>query len=148
MSNTNPAWELQKAMVAVLRGDTGAEPFTLKSILGGNPTVLDHVPEDQAMPYLEFVDASMNDWDVTPTEEDEGYGKEHRIQWSVWSEYEGKRQAGNAIRRVEELFRDWAPALTGHRLINIRMLFSDVVRDPDGQAYQGVIQFRAVTEEL
>lgn len=148
MSNTDPAWELQKAMVAVIRTDTGGQPFTLKTILGGDPLVLDHVAEDQALPYVQYASGSMSDWDVTPTEADEGYGKEHRVQLSVWSDYEGKRQAGNAIRRLEELFRDWAPALTGHRLINIRMLFADVVRDPDGQAFQGVIQFRVITEEL
>lgn len=148
MSNTDPAWELQTAMVAVVRGDTGAQAFTLKTILGGNPLVLDHVAEDQPLPYVQFSTGSLTDWDVTPTETDEGYGKEHRVQFSVWSDYEGRKQPSLAIRRLEELFRDWSPALTGHRLVNIRMLFADVVRDPDGQAYQGVIQFRVVTEEL
>jgi hypothetical protein len=41
---------------------------------------------------------------------------------------------------------DAALSLTDHRLINLRHETTDVRRDPDGETYQGIVRFRAVTE--
>ncbi len=99
------------------------------------------------MPYIVHDEPDTSEWDVSPTETDAGYGHEHSLMFHVWSAYEGRKEVADIMRALEVLFRDWAPSLTGHRLVNIRFQLQTVLRDPDGQARHGVIQFRVVTEE-
>lgn len=143
---SDPAFELQAAMRATILGDDA--PGGLQELMGDPVALYDHVPENAAMPYIQHDEPGTSEWDVTPTETDDGYGHEHTIMLHVWSSYEGKKEVGAILYRLEVLFRDWSPSLTGHRLVHIRYQFSDRLRDPDGQAYHGVIQFRAVTEEI
>jgi Protein of unknown function (DUF3168) len=140
---SDPAWEVQKAIKTLLEADAD-----LATAMGGTVAFYDHVPERAAMPYLVFDEPQSGEWDVTPTETDEGFGKEHNVQLHTWSAYEGKKQTNEMLRAIEVAMRDPALSLTGHRLINIRFQFSDRLRDPDGQAYHGIIQFRVVTEEI
>ena len=140
---SDPAFELQTAMRVAILADA-----PLKALMGDPVALYDHVPENAAMPYIQHDEPGTSEWDVTPTETDDGYGHEHTIMLHVWSSYEGKKEVGAILYRLEVLFRDWSATLTGHRLIHIRYQFSDRLRDPDGQAYHGVIQFRAVTEEI
>lgn len=141
---TSPQWELQKAVVAKLEGDA-----TLVALLvGGSQTILDNVPENQAMPYIEYGEHRSLEWDKTPTELSAGYGKEHTISLHVWSGYEGKKQCAAIQARIDELLRDTSLALTGHTLATIRPLSADAFTDPDGQARHGISLFRATTEEI
>lgn len=140
---SDPGFELQKAM----RADILADP-TLRQLVSNPVRIYDLVPERAVMPYIAHDQPGTAEWDVTPTETDEGYGHEHTIMLHVWSSYEGRKQMSAILYRLEVLFRDWSASLTGHRLINIRFQFSDRLRDPDGQAFHGVIQFRAATEEI
>jgi hypothetical protein len=140
---TDPAFELQKAARAAIISDAG-----LIALMGNPVQLYDAVPENAPMPYLAHDEPNTAEWDVTPTETDAGYGHEHTFMLHAWSAYEGKKEVGAILYRLEQLFRDWSPSLTGHRLVNIRYQFSDRLRDPDGQAFHGVIQFRAVTEEI
>lgn len=142
---SDPAFELQKAMRAAILGDDA--PGGLQSLMGDPVPLYDHVPENAAMPYIQHDEPGTAEWDVTPTETDSGYGHEHTVMLHVWSAYEGKKEVSAILYRLEQLFREWSPSLTGHRLVNIRFQMSDRLRDPDGQAYHGVIQFRVVTEE-
>jgi hypothetical protein len=142
MSLEDAAWELQRAMVAAALADAG-----LQTLMGNPVPAFDQVPERQPMPYLQYDEPGTAEWDVTPTETDGGFGHEHTIMIHVWSGYEGKKEINLIMRRLELIYRDFAASLTGHRLVNIRYQFSDRLRDPDNQAWHGVIQFRAVTEE-
>lgn len=140
---SDPGFELQSAMVAAIRADE-----TLRALISNPVRIYDHVPENAPMPYIAHDEPGTSEWDVTPTETDEGYGHEHTVMFHAWSAYEGKKEIGAILYALERLFRDWTVSLTAHRVINIRYQFSDRLRDPDGQAYHGVIQFRVVTEEI
>lgn len=140
---SDPGFELQKAMRAAILADA-----SLKALVSNPVRLYDLVPERAVMPYIAHDQPGTTEWDVTPTETDAGYGHEHTIMLHVWSSYEGRKEMSAILYRLEVLFRDWSPSLTGHRLINIRFQFSDRLRDPDGQAFHGVIQFRMVTEEI
>lgn len=145
---SDPAWELQKAIVARLTADAG---LIAAQGLSGTARVLDHVPEGQAMPYVELEDGEAAEWDTGREEGGSmGYGKEHRLRFFQWSDYEGKKQAKAMNRAIEESLRDCEAALIipGHKVINVRPRFSYVLRDPDLQAYYGVVEIRAVTEEI
>lgn len=141
---TSAAWELQKAIKTALEADAD-----LATAMGGSVSFFDYVPEREAMPYLEFDPSTNSEWDVTPYDSSDGYGKEHQIMLHSWSSYEGHKETEAILDAIERALRDevFMPTLTGHRLVNIRHQFSDRLPDPDRQAYHGVIQFRAVTEE-
>jgi hypothetical protein len=147
---TDAGWSLQAAIVTALKADAALK--VAMEIASGDATVLDYVPENQAMPYVEYEDGESREWDAG---EGPGgtmeYGGEHTFRLYCWSSYEGKKQAKAMIRAIDLRLRD-ATNLDlsggGHGMINIRKRWSYVLRDPDQQAYYGVIEFRAVTEEL
>ncbi len=51
------------------------------------------------------------------------------------------------LSAVYDALHDAALTVTGHDLINIRFVFADAFRRSDGETYQGVARFRAVTVE-
>lgn len=143
--SADASWQLQVAVVTALKSNAA-----LKSAMGissGNATVLDHVPENQPMPYVEYEDNDTAEWDTGANDSGMAYGHEHTFRLYCWSSYEGKKQAKAMITAIAEALRDAALSVTNQTLVNIRHQFSYVLRDGDRQAYYGVIQFRAVTEE-
>ena len=140
---TDPSWQLQKAIKAALVADA-----TIITLMGASPAVFDHVPDAEPMPYIQLDEPGTSAWDVTPTEADDGYGKEHTAMIHVWSSYEGKKEINAIMRAIELELRDFSPTLANHKVVNFRFQFADRLRDQDGQAYHGVIQFRAITEEI
>lgn len=142
------SWALQVAVVAALEADTPLK--TAMGISSGNATILDHVPENQPMPYVEYEDGNAAEWDTGADDGGMEYGHEHRFRLYCWSQYEGKSQAKAMLGAIETRLRDATNlnlTANGHRLVNIRSLFSYTLRDAERQAYYGVIEFRAVTEE-
>lgn len=139
----DPAIELQTAMRAAIIADA-----ELAALIGS--AVFDHVPEGQPLPYVQFGFQTVREWDVTPTEIDAGYGYEVDAILHAWSAYEGSKECATILSALNRLFRSWGggAALISHALVNIRFVFSDRLRDPDGQAWHGVIQFRAVLQEI
>lgn len=139
-------WELQKAIVAALRADAA-----LATAMGGTAVVLDFVPENQPMPYVEFEEEEARE-DDTGRDADGAmtYGTVHLIRLFSWSAYEGRKQAKEMNDAVAKRLRDaeGSLAITGHRLINMRVRYSYVLRDRDLQAYYGIVSIRAVTEEI
>ena len=137
------SWELQKAINALLTADA-----TLATLLGGTVRLYDAVPENAELPYIEFGGAGILEWGTDPADDRSGDGEEHTLTFHVWSSYEGKKEVSLVQRRMHELLHDKTSLdLDGHTLVNLRFLMSDTVRDPDGQAFHGISQFRAVTEE-
>lgn len=137
------SWELQKAIKTWLTGDTA-----LATLMGGAVRFYDAVPEGAELPYIEYGDAGILEWGTDVADDRSGDGEEHTVSIHIWSSYEGKKEVSLIQRRVHELLHDnTVLALTDHILVNMRFQFSDAVRDPDGQAFHGISQFRAVTEE-
>ena len=133
---SDPAWQLQAAIYAAL---TASEAITA--------TVYDHVPHGAAMPYIRLDEPGTADWDVSPTENEGGFGKEHTAMIHVWSSYEGKKELNEIMRAVELELREFSPSLADHNVVNFRFQFSDRVEDQDDHSWHGVLQFRAITEE-
>jgi hypothetical protein len=142
------SWALQKAVVSALKSD--ADLKAAMGVSAGDAPVVDHVPENRDMPYVEFEDGESAEWDTGADDGGMEYGSEHRFRLYAWSDYEGKKQAKAMIAAMETRLRDATNldlSADGHRVVNIRVMFSYVLRDAERQAYYGVIQFRAVTEE-
>lgn len=141
------AWALQKAIVAALEGNAALK--AAMGIASGDAPILDHVPENQPMPYVELEDNDGRAWDAGASAGGMEYGDELTIRLYSWSSYEGTKQAKAMNDAIKRALRDQSFDLTadGHRLINLRVQFSYVLKDADLQANYGVLQLRAVTEE-
>lgn len=131
------AIELQKAVFSALTGDAA-----LVAALGG-PRVHDLAPTNAPFPYVTFGRTTVQDWD-TGTES----GSEHLFTLHVWSKARGKREALAIMEMIRARLHDASLALTGHRLINLRLDFQEARFNDDLAVHHGIIRFRAVTEPL
>jgi len=132
---SSPAWELQKAVYAALKGDSA-----LVALLGG-ARVYDDVPRGAVFPYVTFGPATARDWS-TGTDG----GCEHLITLRAWSKGGGEKEVHLVLEAIRVVLHEAALTLDGHRLVNLRHEVSDTLRGADGETYQGVVRFRAVTE--
>lgn len=132
---SSPAWELQKAVYDALSADAD-----LIALLGG-ARIYDHVPRGAAFPYITFGPSTTRDWS-TGTEK----GSEHLLTLRVWSKAGGEKEVHLMLEAIRAALHEAALTPAGHRLVSLRHELSDAVREPDGETYQGVARFRALTE--
>lgn len=131
------AWALQQSIFMALSGNA-----TVTGLLGG-ARIFDDVPRGAQFPYVTFGQSMMRDFS-TGSEE----GREHVVTLHVWSRAAGRKEAHEIIDALREALHDASLTLTGHRLVNLRYELSEARRDPDGETYQGIVRYRAVTEPL
>ena len=127
--------DLQKAIFAAL----GAES-ALMALLGG-AKVFDQAPANTRFPYVTFGMTGIYDWS-TATES----GAEQLFILHVWSKSQGKKEAlaiMEAIRaRLEEPL-----TLEAHRLVALRLDYSEARYDEDLLIHHGLLRFRAMIED-
>ncbi|MCI0546836.1 MAG: DUF3168 domain-containing protein [Candidatus Rokubacteria bacterium] len=131
----NPALALQMAIKEALAGDAG-----VVAALGG-ARIHDDVPQDSSFPYATIGDIQTEDWSTQ-----DSIGHEHRVTIRAWSRHRGRKEVQRIIGEVERVLDGAALQLDGHRLVNLRAVFRTALREADGELYQGIIRFRAVTE--
>ena len=131
----NSAAELQKAIFEALAAN-GA----LAVLVGAR--VFDHAPANAAFPYITFGRTSVYDWS-TGTES----GTEQLFTLHVWSKAKGKKEALEIMELARATLHDAALELEGHKLVNLRLEFSEARYDDRNEAHHGLLRFRAVTEE-
>ena len=131
----NSAAELQKAIFEALAAN-GA----LAVLVGAR--VFDHAPANAAFPYITFGRTSVYDWS-TGTES----GTEQLFTLHVWSKAKGKKEALEIMELARGTLHDAALELEGHKLVNLRLEFSEARYDDRNEAHHGLLRFRAVTEE-
>lgn len=132
---SSPAWELQKAVYGALAADAA-----LGTLLGGE-RIYDDVPRGAAFPYVTVGPSTTRDWS-TGTES----GAEHLVSLRVWSKAGGEKEVHLVMEALRAALHEASLTLTGHRLVSLRHEMSDAMRGADGETYQGVARFRAVTE--
>jgi hypothetical protein len=131
------AAELQKAIFEAL----GANAALTDLI---DARVFDHAPASVAFPYITFGRTSVYDWS-TGTEN----GTEQLFTLHVWSKGKGKEEALEIMELARETLHDAALDLDGHhRLIILRLEFSEARYDDRNEAHHGLLRFRAVVEEV
>ena len=131
----NSAAELQKAIFEALGANA-----TLAALVGTR--VFDHAPANAAFPYITFGRTSVYDWS-TGTES----GTEHLFTLHVWSKAKGKKEALEIMELARGTLHDAALELEGHKLVNLRLEFSEARYDDRNEAHHGLLRFRAVVEE-
>ncbi len=128
------AAELQKSIFEALGANAA-----LAALVGAR--IHDHAPANVAFPYITFGRTSTYDWS-TGTES----GSEQLFTLHVWSKGKGKKEALEIMELAREALHDGALELDGHRLVNLRLEFSEARYDDRNEAHHGLLRFRAITE--
>ena len=123
---------LQEAIYTRLNNDS-----TLTSTYGAS--VYDEVPEGSSFPYVTIGETTALDYSTHDVD-----GSEQTMTLHVWSQYRGAKETKNILDRLHDLLHNYSLSVTGANLINLRLEFSDLLRDPDGITRHGVMRFRAV----
>ena len=133
----NPAVSLQQAMRVALiaRG-----PFT--SILGG-AQIFDEVPRGANPPYLQFTGIETRDWSVADQK-----AHEHFVSLEIVTNSRSRAAAQAIANKVELTLDNSSLTLTDHKLINLRVIFTNVTRTRPTENFGAVLRFRAATEPL
>jgi hypothetical protein len=135
---TDPGFALQKAIIATLRADSGAQTY-----LGTSARIYDDPPRDTAFPYVSLGPGTLSDNDTSSER-----GHVHSLVLDVWSRQGGRKEVRAIIGAIEAALHDRVLTLDGHLLINLRFEFADIFRDVDGETMRGTVRYRAVTEPL
>jgi Protein of unknown function (DUF3168) len=130
----NPALALVQAMRAALLADTA-----LMALLGGGH-VFDETPRGEQGLYVAFAGVETRDWSVMDQR-----CHEHFVVIEVSTQERGRAQALAICSRVEAVLDNAALLLTDHRLINLRVMFSNVARMKN-EKFGATLRFRAATE--
>ncbi len=133
-SENDAGLALQTAIYASLRDDAA-----VRLVLGDPARIYDDPPNRPVFPYAAFGDAR-----VSQLPGAEGF-YEHDVRLRVSSRYRGRREARLAVAAIRDALHDADLALVGARLVSLRFVFADILRRPDGETFEGVVRFRAVT---
>jgi len=128
--------ELQKALVARLRGDTG-----VAALVGTR--IYDQPPPEPVYPYI-----SLGPDQILPSRADCYDGKEVTLQVDAWSRGVGFPEVKRIAEAICVALDDASLTLVGHRLVDIYEEDVRTMRDPDGATSHAVLTFRALTEPV
>lgn len=133
----NAALALQQAMRAALLADTA-----LIALLAG-AHIFDEVPRGEPPLHVSFAGIETRDWSVMDQK-----AHEHFITLEVATNERSRSLAQNICNRIEAVLDNAALSLTGHRLINLRVVFWSVARNKSEPKFGALLRFRAATEPL
>jgi hypothetical protein len=133
---TSAGLELQKAMLALLRGDVALEKLI-------DNRVFDRVPDKAEFPYVTLGNSSIYDWS-TATER----GSEHLFTLNVWNRASGRKSVLAIMNIIDRLLERSTLALAGHRVVNLGLQYSQARAEDNRDGYLGILRYRAVTEEI
>ena len=129
------AADLQKAIFAALSAESA-----LTALLGG-AKVFDHAPANVRFPYVTFGMTGIYDWS-TATES----GAEQLFTLHVWSKAQGKKETLEIMEAIRARLGE-PLSLEAHRLVALRLDYSEARFDEDLLIHHGLLRFRAVIEE-
>jgi hypothetical protein len=114
----------------------------LKALLGG-AHIYDEVPRGEPPLYVRFDSIETRDWS-TATDK----AHEHFVVIDVTTNERGRALAQAICSAIEAVLDQATLTLTGHRLINLRVVFWSVGKLRNAQTTGASLRFRAATEPL
>jgi hypothetical protein len=126
---SSPSLALQQAMRTKLLAHA---PLT--TLLGG-AFIFDEKPLGTPPPHVRFEDIDTRDWSVKDQK-----AHEHVVMLAVSSRESNRQRLADIVDQIEAALDDQPLTMTGHRLINLRLLFAVITRDG------ARLRFRAATE--
>ena len=100
--------------------------------------VVDEVTNDQSYPFISIGDAR-DDYSTKDLD-----GGDFELTFDIWSQYKGSKECKQIMDKVHDLLHDSSISVSGFNLINMRLEFTDILRDPDGVTRHGIMRFRAI----
>jgi len=134
----DPERALQAALYAALRGASELVP-----LLGDPPRVYDEPPPDPIYPFVTLGRAESKPFGGSS---DGGEGAEHVLTLTCVSRFGGAEEAKALAGLVRARLHDAVLPLQDHRLVNLRVTYTDVFRAADWRFTYGLVRLRAVTE--
>jgi len=132
------SWPLQQAVFAALSADAG-----VKAVLGDPARIFDKPPGDAQLPYLLIGDGTEEDWGTASDD-----GAEHALTLHAWSRAGGRKEARAILAAVYAVLHDASLTVSGHSLVNLRFVLSQILVESDGLIYHAIARYRAVTEVI
>ncbi len=134
---TDASLSLQKAIYAWLMADAA-----LKAEIGDPARIYDDPPAEAAFPYL-----TLGESRARALAGVEG-AVEHEVRLYAYSKYAGRLEIKRIMGAVHDALHDAPLMPQDHQLVSIRFVFNDAFRRNDGETYQAVSRFRAVTQPV
>jgi Protein of unknown function (DUF3168) len=133
----NAAQSLQQAMRATLIART---PLT--ALLGG-AHIFDEVPRGANPSYVAFNGIETRDWSVADQK-----AHEHFVTLEIATNARTRSLAQSIANEVEAALDNAALVLVDHKLVNLRIIFINVIRNNKTENFNAVLRFRAATEPV
>ena len=133
----NSALALQTAM-----RDALLSRAPLRTLLGG-AHIFDEVSRGANAPYVSFAGIETRDWSVADQK-----AHEHFITVETSTNQRGRSAAQNIADEIEATLDNTSLTLVDHKLINLRIIFTNVSRNGKSENFGVIQRFRAATEPL
>ena len=134
---TDASLSLQKAIYSHLMADAG-----IKAEIGDPARIYDDPPASAVFPYL-----TLGETKASALSGVDG-AVEHDIRLYAYSKYAGRLEIKRIMGAVYDALHDAPLMPQDHQLISLRFVFNDAFRRIDGETYQAVSRFRAVTQPI
>lgn len=127
---------LQKAIRRAL-----ARNKEVTDLLSRADALEDDAPRHGSFPFLTFGQTAELDWSAGARE-----GSQHTVTLHVWSRAGDKQETQDIIDKVRRTLKSAPIILDGDRPVDLQHEFSEARLDEEGDAYHGIVRYRAVTE--
>ncbi len=134
---TSPAYALTDAMRAALLAH-GA----LTELLQGRH-VYEEKPRGAVTSFVSFEQVETRDWSVKDQK-----AHEHFVTLAVETNSRSRKLAQDIVTAIESALDNAALTLSGHKLVNLRLVFWTVTRARNAETFNAMLRFRAATEPL
>lgn len=139
----DPERALQGAVYARLRSQAALIP-----LLGSPPRVHDAAPPDPVYPFVAFGRCESRPWGGSGDGGGVREGAEIALTLTCVSRFGGTEEAKAMAGLLRAALHDAALTLDGHRLVSLRVTYTDCFRAADRWVTLGVVRLRAVVEPL
>ena len=114
----------------------------LLTLLGG-AHIFDEIPRGANAPYVSFTGIETRDWSVANQK-----AHEHFVTLETTTNSRGRGAAQNIADEIEATLDNATLTLDDHKLINLRVIFTNVSRNNKTENFGVIQRFRAATEPL
>ncbi len=129
------SWNLQKSVYEALTSDT-----SVTGLLGG-AKIFDSAPQAANYPYLTLGESVDPDWSLGSED-----GPERILTLHVWSRSNGDKEANDIIEAIRSALQNGPVAVNDDQRVELRHEYTGTRRDPNDEAYHGIVRYRTVTE--
>ena len=134
VSEYNTLERVQRAIYSRLTADERLAAFPVG--------VYDHVPQDDAFPYIVIGQDSEDQWDA-----DDMHGFECIIEIHTWSRYRGMSECKRIQQLVYNALHDIELVVIRHNVVLCLWESAQQFVDPDGLTRHGVQRFRVILNQ-